>query len=373
MERDVDVELVRDPQPHSKVAVRGVAGHGDKACHAVGRALAGVVDGDHDMVGRGPDAHGRGRAAMALHVGDRLGDTNQQVLDDGAGGTAAGDPCQGVPGIGGGPVDQLGQRRGGFQRIGRVRQAFEDQGILVAAAFPALSGRRDDARVRALDYLEHRRRRSGDVVQAPAPHRKVLPHGVDGRLVAVPPLELPAVARMGHIPGDPDLPGAHGHVKLEQPPVGGDRPGRLGVQARIPGELGGGRIAQPRPQQGALTVVITENDRLARGDALLRERHDQGAELGVGAVETGLVEVARLAAGGASPHHNTVGSLGSVPDLITPVHRNIPSAARYPVAATQGRRAQTSTHAPPPVADGPETSYHCDIRLLSAASGVRER
>lgn len=114
MERDVDVELVRDPQPHSKVAVRGVAGHGDKACHAVGRALAGVVDGDHDMVGRGPDAHGRGQTAMALHVGDRLGDTNQQVLDDGAGGTSAGDPCEGVPGIGGGPVDQLGQRRGAF-------------------------------------------------------------------------------------------------------------------------------------------------------------------------------------------------------------------------------------------------------------------
>ena len=283
---------------------------------------------------------------MALHVGDRLGDTNQQVLDDGAGGTAAGDPCEGVPGIGGGPVDQLGQRRGGFQRIGRVRQAFEDQGILVAAAFPALSGRRDDARVRALDYLEHRRRRSGDVVQAPAPDRKVLPHGVDGRLVAVPPLELPAVARMGHIPGDPDLPGAHGHVKLKQPPVGGDRPGRLGVQARIPGELGGGRIAQPRPQQGALTVVITENDRLARGDALLRERHDQGAELGVGAVKTGLVEVARLAAGGASPHHNTVGSLGSVPDLITPVHRNIPLIKSPPRLDTQSRLPRAGAHKP---------------------------
>jgi hypothetical protein len=39
---------------------------------------------------------------MAVGVGDCLGDADQQVLDDGAGDVAAGDPRQEVPGVGGG-------------------------------------------------------------------------------------------------------------------------------------------------------------------------------------------------------------------------------------------------------------------------------
>ena len=48
---------------------------------------------------------------------------------------------------------------------------------------------------------------------------------------------------------------------------------------------------------------MTDDDGLARGDALFGERHDEGGELGVGAVEAGLVEVAHVAARRASPHH----------------------------------------------------------------------
>ena len=108
---------------------------------------------------------------------------------------------------------------------------------------------------------------------------------------------------MGNVPGDPDLPGAHGDMKFKQPPVGCDSPGRGCVQALIADDRHGGRIGEPGPQQAALAVVITDDDGLARGDALFGERHDQGAELGVGAVEAGLVEVARLATRRASPHH----------------------------------------------------------------------
>ena len=208
-----------------------------------------------------------------------------------------------VPGFGGGSVDQLDSGRGVFERIGCVGEAFEDQGVLVAVAGPALSRRRDDAGVGSLGHVEHRLRRGGGVVQAPAPYREVLPDGVDRRFVAVPSLEPPPVARMGHVPGDPDLPGAHGDMKFKQPPVGGDRPGRGCVQALIADEIDGGRIGEPGPQQAALAVVVTDDDGLARGDALFGERHDEGGELGVGAVEAGLVEVAHLAARRASPHH----------------------------------------------------------------------
>lgn len=38
----------------------------------------------------------------------------------------------------------------------------------------------------------------------------------------------------------------------------------------------------------AFPVVITEDDRLARGDALLSKRHNERAELGIGAVENRL-------------------------------------------------------------------------------------
>jgi hypothetical protein len=110
---------------------------------------------------------------------------------------------------------------------------------------------------------------------------------------------------MGHVPGDPDLPGAHGDMKFKQPPVGGDRPRRGCVQALIADEVDGGWVGEPGPQQAALAVAVTDDDRLARGDALFGERHDQGGELGIGAVEAGLVEVAHVAARRASPHHKT--------------------------------------------------------------------
>src|SRR5215831_6599378 len=65
-ERDVEVELVDDPEPEPKSAVGGAACGGDEACQAIGRARAGVVNGDHDSVRSGPDAHGCRRAAVVL-------------------------------------------------------------------------------------------------------------------------------------------------------------------------------------------------------------------------------------------------------------------------------------------------------------------
>ena len=108
-ERDVEVELVHDPQPIPKPPVRDAAWSGNEARQAIGWTVAGVVNGDHDTVRRGPDAYGRGRAAVALRVGDGLGDADQQVVDRGGGDASAADPGDRVPGIGGGPVDQLDQ------------------------------------------------------------------------------------------------------------------------------------------------------------------------------------------------------------------------------------------------------------------------
>ena len=54
-----------------------------------------------------------------------------------------------------------------------------------------------------------------------------------------------------------------------------------------------------------LAVVITDDHRLASGDAFLGKRHDQGAELGVGAIEARLVKVACMATGGTTPHPAT--------------------------------------------------------------------
>ncbi len=71
-ERDVDIELVHGPEPKSKSPVRGVAWSGEEACQAVGWAAAFVVNGDHDAARCGPDAYGRGRAAVALCVADCL-------------------------------------------------------------------------------------------------------------------------------------------------------------------------------------------------------------------------------------------------------------------------------------------------------------
>ena len=91
-------------------------------------------------------------------------------------------------------------------------------------------------------------------------------------------------------------------MKFKQPPAGGDRPRRGCVQALVTDEFDGGWIGEPRPQQATLLVVVTDDDRLARGDALFGERHDQGGELGIGAVEAGLVKVAHVAERRASPH-----------------------------------------------------------------------
>src|SRR6516164_9519772 len=94
-------------------------------------------------------------------------------------------------------------------------------------------------------------------------------------------------------------------MKFDEPPVRCDRPGRRGVQAVIGEECHGGRIGEPRAHQGVLTVVIANDDGLARGDTLFGERHDERAELNVGAVKAGFMEVAGLAAGGTSPHHES--------------------------------------------------------------------
>jgi hypothetical protein len=79
-ERDADVELVHGPQPQSKPVVRDVAWCGDQACQVIGWTAACVVNGDHDAARCGPDAYGHGRAAVALCVGDCLGDADQQVV-----------------------------------------------------------------------------------------------------------------------------------------------------------------------------------------------------------------------------------------------------------------------------------------------------
>lgn len=48
-ERDVEVELVNDPQPISKSSVRDAAwSRNNEACQAIGWTGAGVVNGDHD-------------------------------------------------------------------------------------------------------------------------------------------------------------------------------------------------------------------------------------------------------------------------------------------------------------------------------------
>src|SRR5215469_6977600 len=151
--------------------------------------------------------------------------------------------------------------------------------------------------------IEYRGGCGRGVIQAQAPYWEVLPDGVDRRFVAVPPVEPASVARVGQLSRYPDLPGALSDMKLKQPPVGRDRPGRRCVQAAVGMERHGRRISEPRVHQGVLTVVITDDDRLAGCDAFLGERHDEGAKLGVGAVEAGLMEVACVTAGDACPHH----------------------------------------------------------------------
>jgi hypothetical protein len=138
----------------------------------------------------------------------------------------------------------------------------------------------------------------------------------------------------------------------------------------MPDELDGGRVGQPQPQQSALTVVITEDDGLARGDALLRERHDQGTELGVGAVETGLVEVARLAAGGAGPHYSILDSPGGILTLMLG-HRNsllprraIPSSRRTPVGYPGPER---------PNQPAQQASSRCELRLAEIVRSTCRR
>src|SRR5436309_10835648 len=143
-ERDVDVELVHGPQPKSKSPVRGVARGGGEACQVIGWAAACVVDGDHDAAWWGPDAYGRGRAAVSLGVAGGLGDADQQVVERGGGDAAGADLRERVPGIGGGWVDQLDCGRGVFERIGSIREAVECQGALVAVVGSVVSGRRDE-------------------------------------------------------------------------------------------------------------------------------------------------------------------------------------------------------------------------------------
>src|SRR4029077_10869050 len=72
-EGNVKVELVHDPQPHAEPPVRGAVRSGYEACQAVDGPVTGVVDRHHDVVRGSPDAHGHGRPAVALCVGNGLG------------------------------------------------------------------------------------------------------------------------------------------------------------------------------------------------------------------------------------------------------------------------------------------------------------
>src|SRR5579859_1350588 len=135
-ERDVDVKLVHGPQPKAKSPVRDVAWSGDEACQVIGWAAACVVNGDHDAARGGPDAYGRGRAAVAVCVADCFGDADQQVVERGGGDAAGADPRERVPGFGGGAVDQFDRGRAVFERIGYVRAAVEYQDVLVFNGLP---------------------------------------------------------------------------------------------------------------------------------------------------------------------------------------------------------------------------------------------
>src|SRR5262245_63533931 len=96
-----------------------------------------------------------------------------------------------------------------------------------------------------LRRIEHHGGRSGGVIQAQAPYREVVPDVVDRRFVTVPSVESASFAWVGQFPGDPDLPGALSDMKLKQPPVGCDRPGRRRVHTAIGEERYGGRIGEP--------------------------------------------------------------------------------------------------------------------------------
>ena len=150
--------------------------------------------------------------------------------------------------------------------------------------------------------VQHAGRGGGGVVQAPAPDGELIQQRC-WRLIRhrSHPANRPPLPSCGTSPAIRIGVGARGGEPREHLPAGGDRPGWRGVQAVVGDEGDGVRVVKPRPQQAGLAVVVAEDDRLARGHAFLHERDDQGAELGVGAVEPDLVEPPRPA-GRFRPH-----------------------------------------------------------------------
>jgi hypothetical protein len=108
---------------------------------------------------------------MDQGVADRLGDADQQLVQDGAGDMAAAGRRQHLPGFGCRGAGQLDQGGGVFQRIGGGGQSLEIGGVLEAAAGVAGAGRRHQPRMCPLHDIEHRRRRGRRGIQAQPRHR----------------------------------------------------------------------------------------------------------------------------------------------------------------------------------------------------------
>ena len=67
---------------------------------------------------------------------------------------------------------------------------------------------------------------------------------------------------MGHVPSGPDLPGAHGGMKLRQPPVGGDRRASMAYRLSSPmNSTADGSLDHDR-NRALLQSSVTDDDGL---------------------------------------------------------------------------------------------------------------
>ena len=105
---------MREPQPKSRVCI---VGRGGQAGQRIGRAGPVVVNVDHDAVRCGPDTNRCRGVAIQQCVGDRLGSSNQQVVNDCLGEAATADPGKGVAGFGWPAVGELDEGGGLFERV----------------------------------------------------------------------------------------------------------------------------------------------------------------------------------------------------------------------------------------------------------------
>ena len=230
------------------------------------------MNGDHDAARCGPDADGRGRAAVALCVGT-ASETPISRSSSVCGGCGRANLRERVPAS---AADRLTSWASGMEASSGsgAMAGRRISGRLGAVARPVVSGRRDDAGMRSFDHVKHclgRGRGAYSTRRGP------------GALPAVcPPIRSGPTPRLvsrcpdGHVPAM-GLPAPWRH-EIQRAAASGGCPGRLrtGSYRR---HLHGGWIglATSLLQQATLTVVITHDHRLARGDALPGER-PSGAE-----------------------------------------------------------------------------------------------